>query len=77
MELRFQLLSLAVTSGQEGLPGCSQLRGLLADFLGPLRERNTDSALEQCLCLFIGNDPFLKILECMVVPIVPKPPPPP
>ena len=38
-------------------------------------EKNTNSALEQCLCLFIGNDPFLKILERMFVPVVLKPPP--
>lgn len=34
------LLSLAVIWGQEGLSGCSELRGLLADFLGPLREKH-------------------------------------
>lgn len=26
--------------------------------------------LEQCLCLFISNDPLLKIVKCMVLPIV-------
>lgn len=61
-----QPLSLAVMSGQEGWPSCSQ-HGRLADFLGPLREKH-ELCIRTVLGLFISNDLFFKIPQCKLLP---------